>query len=312
MAQLVLAVLLVTAGLGLGYRLWIRPWPGLGLQAQAVLGLILLSLLGGLFGAPAWWVDDEGAFSWDLPPLASRMLAAAGISFVVASLFALTNPTRERLQLHLVMLATYLAPLVWATLLFHIDRFDFDRTIVWAFFGIAGTMTVACIWFLVRTPNVLAVEPPRIETTAITQGWLTMASVVTLAWGILLFATDDGGELFGDALPFVTDTGISRLIWVWPGDLLSSRLIGVMLLAIGASAGYRRHSADAARMMLGTIATYGLLVAAANLWGLTLAAPVREGYVIVFTILGLGSAGIYFFDPASKQEPLPVKSVNSY
>jgi hypothetical protein len=36
------------------------------------------TLAGGFWGAFAWWPDYSGGFSWDLPPLVARMLAAPG------------------------------------------------------------------------------------------------------------------------------------------------------------------------------------------------------------------------------------------
>src|SRR5689334_1293691 len=73
-----LGALLLFAALGLGYWVWIRPLEaGLTLQGRGLLFLVLLTLAGGALGAPFWWLDKRQSFSWDLPPLASRMLAAA-------------------------------------------------------------------------------------------------------------------------------------------------------------------------------------------------------------------------------------------
>jgi hypothetical protein len=279
--EIAFGAIVLAGGLFAGYRLWIAPRSAAGTEAAVLLALIVLTLLGGLFGSPAWWFDHEDAFSWDLPPLASRMLAAAGFSFVTASLYALVSPSRPRLRLHLVLLAVYLAPLVLIILIAHLDRFEFGEPIVWAFFLIAGGMTAASLYFLARTPQVLEPEPAGSPPAEDVQAWLLVIAVVMLLWGAALFVTDDG---------------FSRLIWVWPGDLLSSRLIGVMLLAIGAGALYSRRSVAATSMMLATAATYGLFVVAANLWSLTLDAPVREAYVIVFAVIGVGSLAFILKD----------------
>lgn len=76
-------------------------------------------------------MDHPSSFSWDLPPLASRMLAAAGWAFGVATLAALQRPVPHRTGL--LMLATYLAPLLAAVLLFHLDPY---APITYAFFAI--------------------------------------------------------------------------------------------------------------------------------------------------------------------------------
>ena len=116
--------------------------------------LVLLTLAGAFWGALPWWLDEnEKTFSWDLPPLASRMLGAAAIAFVPAGVFALARPTPDRLRLQLVMLVTYLAPLVLAIVALHLDYFDFGRPIVWSFFLISGGMSLAALYFLLVRPR---------------------------------------------------------------------------------------------------------------------------------------------------------------
>ena len=80
--------------------------------------------------------------------------------------------------------------------------------------------------------------------------------------------------LWGLAL-FVTDDGPWGLIWVWPGDLLTSRLIAVMLLTIASGAVYALRYADVSRVMLGVIAVYGFGVMLANLWNILANLPVN-------------------------------------
>jgi hypothetical protein len=60
-----------------GYRHWISPRQ-VGIQGKGMLLLSVVTLVGGLLGSTGWWIDDPRSFSWDLPPLASRMLASAG------------------------------------------------------------------------------------------------------------------------------------------------------------------------------------------------------------------------------------------
>src|SRR5215203_586147 len=101
---LALAVLLVS--IGGGYFLWVRPLEaGLDVMSKALLVFVILTLFGAFWGAGPWWFDENDAFAWNLPPLASRMLGAAGIAFVIAGLFALNRPTYQKLRLMLVMVA---------------------------------------------------------------------------------------------------------------------------------------------------------------------------------------------------------------
>jgi hypothetical protein len=60
---------------------------------------------------------------------------------------------------------------------------------------------------------------------------------------------------------------------VWPGDILTSRLIAVMLLTIAVGAVYALRYADVSRVMLGVIAVYGFGVMLANLWNILAAKP---------------------------------------
>jgi hypothetical protein len=107
--------------------------------------------------------------------------------------------------------------------------------------------------------------------------WFLVLGIVTLGWGVALWVTDDGG---------------STLVWAWPGDVLSSRLIGVMVITIGAGALASLRSREAAPMMLAVATTYGLMVALASIWQSFLDAPVREGYVVMFGAIGLISLGL--------------------
>ena len=101
----------------LGYRHWISNRQ-VGIQGKGMLLLSVVTLVGGLLGSIGWWIDDPRSFSWDLPPLASRMLASAGWAFGVATLAALHRPVPRRTRLVMLMLAVYLAPLLVTAPLF--------------------------------------------------------------------------------------------------------------------------------------------------------------------------------------------------
>jgi hypothetical protein len=273
------ALVLLFAAVGLSALRWLRPRAsGLGAQAIGLLVLLALTLCGGFIGAFFWWVDEARAFSWDLPPLASRMLAAAGWSFALVTAMALEHPTQRRLRLLLLLLATYLTPLVVVIFLFHLDRFDFSQPVVYGFFAIAGGMTVATLWYLFRQPPVEP-DPARdaLPAAPIVRLWLGLVGVLTALWGLALF---------------ITDSGPSPLVWVWPGDLLTSRLIGVMLLTVAVGALYARPRADTARVMLALSLVYGLGLAAASLWNAFQGLPIKVSYLIVFSLIFLGSLAL--------------------
>jgi hypothetical protein len=277
--QALVGVGILGAGLWLGYRRWIRPRQrALSIQARGLLALLVLTLMGGLIGSPFWWFDEARSFAWDLPPLASRMLAAAAVSFVVGTYMALQRPNARRVRLVLIMLAVYLAPLVVAIGLFHLDRFDFAAPITYAFFAVAGGMTVAALRYLLRQPAVLAEQPgDSLPARPAVRAWLTIVAALAAAWGLALLATDSG------PIP---------LLWVWPGDLLTSRLIGVMLLAIAAGGAASTRSPDTARMMLAVMLTYGLGLALAAMWNALASRPVPLAYTAVFGTIALGSAAL--------------------
>lgn len=269
-----LGLLLLGGGVFLGYRRWVQPRADSG-AARALLLLLVLTLMGGFIGAFGWWLDDPRAFSWDLPPLASRMLAAAGWAFAAATLMTLQNPRPGRVRLFLLLLAVYLAPLALAIVFGHLDRFDRSAPITYAFFVIVLLMTLPALFFLLRTPAIPGVADDDVPSDAPVRGFLLGAAALMAVWGGALFLTDSGG---------------SDLIWVWPGDLLTSRLIAVMLLAIAAGAAYSARHADRARVMLVMLVVYGLGVMAANLANLLADRPVKWSYVLAFLGLALLAA----------------------
>ena len=219
-----LAVAQLLTGLAIGYALCVRPRESrLDTRGKLYLLFCILTLCGAAFGAIPWWFDNDEAFAWNLPPLASRMLGAAAFSFVVAGVLVLINPTVEKTRLLMLMNFVYLVPLVVAILLFHTDRFEFDSAVVWGFFRLAAIMVSATTYFLFRTPYAGEDPGPQRDVPSLLKGWLVAVAVVAALWGMALFVTDDGS---------------SELVWAWPGDLLSSRLIGVMLVTVASCAVY--------------------------------------------------------------------------
>jgi len=282
-SQVIAAVLLGTA-MWLAYRKWVKPHAAsLDLQQRGALLLTLLALAGGFVGSPFWWMDLPASFSWDLPPLASRMLASAGWSFFVVCVLVLRRPTFRRLRLVLLLLFVYLAPLALAIFLFHLDRFDPRLPVTYAFFAIAIVMTVASTWYLLRPPRWIVPDSRRDAepSSGAVRAWLSALVVLTGVWGLALF---------------ITDQGPSDLIWVWPGDLLSSRLIGVMLLTIAAGSAYSLRYADTARTMLAMVVTYALGLAVASLWNLLAGKPIKAAYLVVFGVIFLGSVALLVWD----------------
>lgn len=101
----------------------------------------------------------------------------------------------------------------------------------------------------------------------------------------------------------ITDAGPSPLLWVWPGDLLTSRLIGVMLLTIAAGSLYSRNARGLARLMLAMHITYGLGLSVASLWNLLAGKPVKWSYALVFAVIFVVSALLYFHRENSRHSP---------
>jgi len=290
MANLIFQVsglVLLIIGLGVGYSRWIKPHQAsLNWQGNGLLLLVILTLMGGFIGSPFWWLDDSRSFSWDLPPLASRMLASAGWTFVVVSFLALQRPTFQRLRLVLILLFVYLTPLAVAIILFHLDRFDPTAPITYAFFVIVILMVTATTGYLLWQPRLIPDEArDQAPSSRVVRYWLATVAFICGLWGVALF---------------VTDQGPSPLIWVWVGDLLSSRLIGVMLLAVavGAITGYRR--ADPARLMMIVTLTYGIGLVLASLWNRVGGKPVPLSYLIVFGGIALISAILLNTDKSHK------------
>jgi hypothetical protein len=251
--------------------------------------LVVLTLVGGFVGSFGWWLDVPNSFSWDLPPLAARMLVAAGWSFALACWLALERPSLSNLRLTTLMIFIYLTPLTIAIGLFHLGRFDWIAPITYAFFAIVVAMIAVATWHSLHPTGIIQGED-EVPVASLTQGWLRATAILTALWGLALFLTDEGP---------------SNLIWVWPGDLLTSRLIAVMLWTLSAAAIYSLRSRSAVRITLAVMLAYGIGVVMANLWNMT---AVKLLYVLLFALIAIGSGAILWLDRqrlVSDHSPVP-------
>jgi len=285
-------LVLLIIGMVLGKRRWINPHIHNAKPEQVgFIMLVILTFLGGLIGSPFWWLDVQISFSWDLPPLAARMLGAAGFSFALAAYLALERPTTQRLRQISYMLFVYLTPLAIAIFLFHLDRFDFKAPITYAFFALVAGMIIANLFFLMnRTPGLIASE--LVSISPIEKAWLITVAIITGLWGLALF---------------ITDNGASDFIWVWRGDLLTSRLIGSMLMTISAGSLTPILQGEVTRQIRLTTLVYGIGLALAAIWNSFAGLPVKWSYVIVFGVIGIVS-GLIELLPKIKTKPAKLNS----
>lgn len=270
-----LGLLLLFSGVWWGYQRWLKPYAKeLNWSERSLLILVILTFIGGFVGSFGWWWDVPASFAWDLPPLAARLLAAAGWSFAVACWLTLERPSLPRLRLIILMLFVYLAPLAIAIVLFHLDRFDWTAPISYVFFALVVPMTAVSLWHLLHPMGIIQVKDD-VPVMGVARVWLWGTAVLTALWGLALF---------------LTDKGPSTLIWVWPGDLLTSRLIAVMLWTLAAAAVYSLRSQEALRVTLAAMVVYGMGVVAANVWNVAALKPL---YVIFFAFIAIGSGRLW-------------------
>jgi hypothetical protein len=279
------AFVLSPLGWAVAYWKWVHPHRALGPQTAALLMLLAVTFVGGLCGPFVWWFPELGIFGWKLPLLASRMLSGAGWAFALVTFAALQSPTAGRVHFALVWIAVYVWPLAVIVPLAHLDRFDFSKAIVYPFFAIVLGLAFTSAWFLVERPWQLPAEERAVgRAHPLVSGWLVAVAVVMAPWAVALLATDKG---------------VSDAIWIWPGDLLTTRLIAVMLLTIAVGAWMARRSADLSRVMLGAIAIYGTTAVAANLVNALAARPFKTAYVVVFAAMALGSIALLVATPGA-------------
>ncbi len=288
----ILALFLLLLVVGVSWWRWARPeWAGLDGQQRGMMILLLVTFAGGLLGSPFWWADYPASFSWDLPPLASRLLGAAALAFAVAGAVAFESDKRNVFRLYLIMLATYLVPLLVAAPVLHVDRFDWNAPITYGFFAIVGGMSAAALWHLLRgteLPNVPRPPDEKWSPPFTERAWLSFMAIVMGAWGLALFTLPDG------PLPYV---------WLWPQDALTSRLIAVMLITLSIGAMLGARDITSAGMVLAMSAAYGAGGVAAGLWNATAGKPVPYAYVIAFGPLAVVSLGLLLARLASAPAP---------
>ena len=180
-------------------------------------------------------------------------------------------------RLYCALIAVYLGPLVVAIALFHLGRFNWAAPITYGFFTIAGGMTIAALWHLVRRTGLGPAERAGGGTSdraapGVVRLWMWLVTAILGAWGLVLFVLPHG--------PWPQ-------IWVWPQDPLTSRLIASMLLTLAAGAALSLSSGERARLMLWMSVAYGAGVTAAGLMNKVAGKPVPITYVTAFAVLAL-------------------------
>ncbi|MBC7285905.1 hypothetical protein [Hoeflea sp.] len=252
---------------------WLLARPKNPRRNAAAERIVLLTMAGGFLGAPFWWRGDPDAFAWMLPPLAGRMLAAAGWAFAIAGLLALLRPGAAQFRLIGVMLATYLGPLSLAIFLLHLDRFDPKLPVTWGFFAIVVPLLAGAVWLIRSHP-----EPPPELAAPLAARW--MAASFAIAAGI-----------WGAAL-FVWPAGPAPSVWLWPSDALTSRLIASMFLTIAAASWTARGSSPLLVTVMAGVLVYGVGVCLAASANLAAGKPLPQAYMAFWAIGGAGAAAI--------------------
>ncbi len=267
---------ILAVGLGLGFWRW---WPRLeGVSAAARVSLIV-STVGALVGAPFWWADAPASFAWDLPLLASRMLAAAALAFGVSGLIVLQRPSPAGGRLQALLVAVYLVPLAAAALGLHRDRFDPAAAITWGFFaavlGLGATALVA-----LREPRAATVEP--VAAGSFEASYLHAAGVILGLWGLALFIRPDA--------PW-------PMIFNWPQDPLTSRLIATMLITLSVALFAARRDRALRLQVHALAASYGLGVSVAAQVNMVASRPFPVFYMLAFGAIWVLSV-LMIFKPA--------------
>lgn len=261
-----LAVTLVFAS-----RRW-RAFPQAVDPGPLARAVVILATTGGLLGAPFWWLDLPASFAWDLPLLASRMLAAAALAFGIAGVCVLERPSIARFRLMLLLLCVYLLPLAIAILSLHLDRLNAGMPITYGFFAAVSLVGggAALALFGSRWPQGGSLVAPP----AVWRGCLRVAGVLLLLWGTALF--------IAPATPLA-------LMFPWPGDPLTSRLIASMILSLGVAMLAAARDATLLPVVLVFAAVYGCGVFAACVVNALGGRPVPLLYAAALGLLGVAS-----------------------
>ena len=229
---------------------------------------LALATAGGLIGAPFWWGAVPVSFAWAMPSLAFRFLAAAGLAFGAVGLAVMARPSPAKIRFVLGMLATYLGPLLVLILLFHRGALDWSQPVSWGFLGIVVLLTFWSLLEMVKSrdlrPGTLP-GPVERGIWAVGIGLFGLWSAALLVW--------PGGEV--------------RLIWPWPDNALTTRLIGAMLLTLFMMSWMARNRTELARLAALGVATYGLWVSIACGLRVVAGQPVPWLYAVV-----LGGGGL--------------------
>lgn len=269
-ALFALAVILLLIALAAGFRRWgatdLGP-SGSGAVARFVL---VSTAVGGIVGAPFWWLDLTPSFAWDLPPVASRMLAAAAFAFGLAGIVVLERPSEARTRLYLTLIPIYLVPLAVAVVLLHLDRFDFTAPVTYGFFAVVVVLSVGSLLTLSRSASYGRGSAPSGPVSA----WLLIAGIVLGIWGLALFAAPSTNY---------------PLVFNWAKDPLSSRLIAAMLFTIAAAFLLSRSDLGRARLSLVFAGAYGVGVVAACLMNKLAGLPMPPLYAGGFAVVAVGS-----------------------
>lgn len=263
-------------GLLVAIALGFRRWGGIEGAGTVTKFILISTALGGLIGAPFWWFDLPASFAWDLPPVGSRMLAVAALAFGVAGVVTLERPSIARMRLYFTLIALYLIPLALAVVFLHLDRFDFTKPVTYGFFAVVIVLSVGALATIFGGAG--RGSEPAAAPSAPISAWLLAAGAVLGIWGVALFATP---------------TAAFPLVFNWPADPLTSRLIAAMLITLAAAFLMARSDASLARVSLVFGGVYGIGVLAACLMNISAGKPVPPLYAGALGLVGVVSFALY-------------------
>ena len=257
----VIGLALLVLGMGLGEGILQRRMPMTGALQQARM-LALLAGVGGLVGAAAWGQNLPYAFAWALPPMAARFLAVAAVAFGLVALRAAWIGTVGHLRMVAVMLLVYLGPFAGAVLFLHLDRFDPTSPVAYAFFGVVVCMVIAALLTMIRVPY---------DERGLSSGMLGLVGSLAGLWGLVLFLWPSG--------PW-------PIMWPWPQDPLTTRLIAAMFLTIAAAC-HIAEGRQERRTAYILCFIYGIGIALVEALALWLGKPGSWAYLLFWTFVAV-------------------------